>query len=274
MSYYDTVLHPEGLGMHYLVANRFEDFFEEGGYIVLKNYLYNYLLRTIAVQNSLQNERLGWILEIGSGISPVMTRTNCIVYSDLSLRALKILKRTYGKGWYVVGDCMCLPFKPAVFSHAICSEVLEHLEDDWGAIKELARVIGPAGRLVVTFPHKRFYFANDDRFVGHFRRYELHEMADRLRDAGLRPIYTKKVLGPLEKVTMCFVVFCFSMIQKFTPKKLEETQSFKPMNAFASFFKWANRFYMGLAWLDAKIMPRAFSTVLLIKAEKNHRDDN
>ncbi len=40
------------------------------------------------------------------------------------------------------------------------------------------------------------------------------------------------------------------------------------MNILGQFFKWANRFYMLLAWLDARITPRSLSAVLLIKAEK------
>jgi len=45
------------------------------------------------------------------------------------------------------------------------------------------------------------------------------------------------------------------------------------MNIFGKFFKWANRFYMLPVWLDAKIMPRFLSAVLLIKAEKNETGD-
>jgi hypothetical protein len=33
-------------------------------------------------------------------------------------------------------------------------------------------------------------------------------------------------------------------------------------------FRWSNKLYAVFAWLDAKIMPRALSTVLLIKAVK------
>lgn len=247
-------------------TNRFQSLFEEDKYVILKNYLYNYILRKLAVEKILQREKPELILEVGSGISPVMTRTNRIIYSDLSFRALQILKHSHGKGWYVVADGMRLPFKSGIFSHAICSETLEHLEDDWEALKQLAMSMRPSGRLIVTFPHRKFYFANDDRFVNHFRRYELPEMLDRLKDAGFRPISIQKVLGPLEKVTMCFVVFCFSMIQKYKPKKVKGTQNFKLMNIFAPFFKWANRFYMVLAWLDARIMPRTLSTVLLINS--------
>lgn len=38
--------------------------------------------------------------------------------------------------------------------------------------------------------------------------------------------------------------------------------------AIAPPFKWANRLYACVAWLDSKIWPRSLSTVLLIEAEK------
>ena len=54
------------------------------------------------------------------------------------------------------------------------------------------------------------------------------------------------------------------MIQKLRSKKVKAPKNFKLMNVIVSLFKWANRFYMGPVWLDAKIMPRALSTVLLV----------
>ncbi len=256
--------------MNHLHTNRFQDFFEDPQYVILKNYLYNYLLRKRAIEKSLESERPELILELGSGISPIVTHTHRIVYSELSLTALQTLKNIHRKGWHVVADGASLPFKSEVFSHTICSEVLEHLADDQAALKELSRVMKPKGRLVVTFPHRKFYFTNDDRFVKHFRRYELSEMEDRLKEAGLKSILTQKVLGPLEKVTMSFTVFCFSLIQNFSSRRKRESKPHKLIHSFASFFKWANRFYMYFVWLDAKIMPRALSSVLLIKAEKNY----
>ncbi|HUV50216.1 MAG TPA: class I SAM-dependent methyltransferase [Anaerolineae bacterium] len=255
--------------MNHSNANRFQDFFEESKYTLLKNYLYNYRLRKMAVEKSLQHENIKLILEVGSGISPVMTKTRDIIYSDLSFAAIRLLKHSYGKGYYVVADSLNLPFKSKVFSHTISSEVLEHLKDDQKALMELARVMSPSGKLVVTFPHKKSYFANDDRFVSHFRRYELSEMKSKLIDAGLRPININKVLGPLEKITMCFVVYCFSVVQEIKGEKVKQPNNTVLMNILGQFFKWANRFYMLLAWLDARIMPQSFAAVLLIKAKKD-----
>jgi len=256
--------------MEHTENNRFQEFFKEEKYILFKNYLYNYLLRKMAVEKKLKNEKDELILEMGSGISPVMTKTHHIVYTDLSFTAIQFLKKVHRKGWYVVADVTKLPFKADVFYHAICSEVLEHISDDMEAIKELARVMKPVGRLIITFPHRKFYFAIDDRFVGHYRRYEIPEMENKLKEYGLKPISIKKILGPLEKVTMCIVVICFSMMQKLWPQetkagKTEKIQNNTLMNFISFLFKWANLFYMWLVWLDAKIIPRHFSTVILIE---------
>lgn len=45
-----------------------------------------------------------------------------------------------------------LPFRSGAFDSAICSEVLEHVADDRAAARELARVLGPGGWLLVTVP--------------------------------------------------------------------------------------------------------------------------
>jgi ubiquinone/menaquinone biosynthesis C-methylase UbiE len=249
-------------------SNRFQEFFMDEKYIILKNYLYNYLLRKYAVEKTFQNEKHDISLEVGSGISPVVTTDNHIVYSDLSLLALQQLKQSLGKGMYVVADGMKLPFKSGSFSHVISSEVLEHIEDDRRALDEIARVIKLSGVFIVTFPHRRFYFANDDRFVQHFRRYELSDMKDRIKESGLHPVLVKKVLGPLEKITMCTVVYFFSVAKKFHKSNKKRALSSRNLFLFSSFFKLFNRLYAGLVWLDAIIMPRALSTVLLIKAVK------
>ena len=79
--------------MEHLETNRFEDFFEEAKYRTLKNSLYNYLLRKMAIEKIFKDQKPGRVLEIGSGISPVMTCSSPIIYSDLSYTAIKILKQ-------------------------------------------------------------------------------------------------------------------------------------------------------------------------------------
>jgi hypothetical protein len=76
--------------------NRFQAFFESSVYTDLKNLLYNYRLRKRSVSRHLRRVR-GPILEIGSGLSPMITGCDStVVYTDLSLSALWAL-RHHGK---------------------------------------------------------------------------------------------------------------------------------------------------------------------------------
>ena len=252
--------------------NRFEDFFEEDTYRLLKNYLYNYIVRQEAVHKALEMESVERVLEVGSGISPMLTNMNKVVYSDLSLTAMQQLKNTYGNGWYVVADSTRLPFRRGVFSHAICSEVLEHIKDDTAAIREMSRVLDPSGKLILTFPHAKYYFAIDDRLVNHHRRYNLEEIRKKLNAGGFTPIITWKVMGPLEKITMMAVAGCYMLTRKIgnvwpAVDTRRPAAAGKLTNLAVALFKWANRGYARLVGLDAKVMPRCLSAVLLIKCK-------
>ena len=255
--------------------NRFEDFFANVKYHLLKNHLYNYLLRKKAVENALKNESLDRVLEVGSGISPMITRGSRVVYTDLSLTAIQDLRGADGKGWYVVADCTHMPFKRNTFSHTICSEVLEHIEDDTLAICEMSRVLKPSGQMVVTFPHGKLYFAVDDRLVNHYRRYDLAEIKKKLNACEFTPTLTQKVLGPLEKITMILATACYFLtleIGNALPRSdtMQTSRVKKLVSLFVTIFKWANRAYAKLVWLDAKMMPQCFSTVLLMKCSRSN----
>ena len=51
------------------------------------------------------------------------------------------------------GSLTSLPFERARFDCCLCSEVLEHIDDDRTAVVELARVLKPGGWLLVSVPH-------------------------------------------------------------------------------------------------------------------------
>ena len=257
----------------------FKELFKKHKYLYLKNHLYNYLLRKRAIAKCFSHVHPDLILEIGSGISPLVMNYHQIVYSDVSFEAIKILKRNHGRGYYVVADGTHLPFKGNTFSHIICSEVLEHLKNDRKALAESHRSLRkPHGCLIITVPHRKCYFSYDDRYVQHYRRYELTDIIERLQSTGLEPNLIQKVLGPLEKITMLAVVFLFSIINRRKPVEMDlnQTAAVKTIDLFVLIFRWLNQFYKGFAWLDANLMPLSFATVVLIKSaipEKRHSDD-
>jgi SAM-dependent methyltransferase len=252
----------------------FQELFKDKKYVSVKNYLYNYLLRKRAIEKCLKNEQCELILEVGSGISPLVTDRSNIVYSDISFEAMRILKNSQTSVNYVVADGAHLPFKENSYSHIICSEVLEHLPDDRQAIAEISRTLNkPRGRLIITVPHRKRYFGYDDRFVKHYRRYELPEIKDRLQTVGLQPIRIKKILGPLEKITMLGVVYLFSIMNGNKSLSATGGVNLNPrlMDLMIFVFKWINQFYKGYVWLDANIMPRSFSTVILIESKVSRK---
>lgn len=256
--------------MTLLNDNRFEDFFADEVYILLKNHLYNYCLRRRAVQKYVQSEQGELILEVGSGLSPMTEASDRIVYSDLSFPALRTLKRMQGRGYFVVADAAHLPFKAGSFLQVICSEVLEHLPEDRSALRQISSVMKSGGSLILTFPHRRAYFAGDDRFVNHFRRYELEEMITNLAEAGLKTLEIQKVLGPLEKITMLLVVSLFAIFGRV--RKEGRTSGVGERRHHPVFwvtlFHWLNRLYSVPVWLDTRLCPRCFATVLLLRTVK------
>jgi ubiquinone/menaquinone biosynthesis C-methylase UbiE len=252
------------------ISNRFEDFFADDAYVLLKNHLYNYLLRRRALQKCLQSERGELTLEVGSGLSPMTEASDRIVYSELSLSALRTLKRRQGRGYFVAADATHLPFQAGSFSQVICSEVLEHLPDDRAALSEIASVMKTEGSLILTFPHRRSYFVGDDRFVKHFRRYELAEMITNLAAVGLKTVEIQKVLGPLEKITMLTVISLIPLFDRFRKGIRNDMRRQRAASSglLVTLFGWLNRLYCVPVWLDARLSPRSLAAVLLIRAVK------
>ncbi|KKS07498.1 MAG: Methyltransferase type 11 [candidate division WWE3 bacterium GW2011_GWE1_41_27] len=54
------------------------------------------------------------------------------------------------------GDITKLRFPDSSFDKIVCTEVLEHIDDDKTAIKELYRVLKPGGVIAITVPNKNY----------------------------------------------------------------------------------------------------------------------
>src|SRR5207244_3821228 len=65
-----------------------------------------------------------------------------------------------GRG--VIGVCAdlntgALPYRSGAFDRATCLEVIEHVIDPLQLLRELHRVLRPAGRLILTTPNIRYF---------------------------------------------------------------------------------------------------------------------
>lgn len=95
------------------------------------------------------------------------------------------------ESWCTNGDVTRLPIAGATFDKVIASEVLEHVADDRGALKELARVIKPGGTLVCTVPRswpERICWRLSEEYHavagGHVRIYRRADLEEKLATAG------------------------------------------------------------------------------------------
>lgn len=79
-----------------------------------------------------------------------------------------------------------LPFPAATFDLITILDVLEHIEDDRGTLRELHRVLRPGGTLLLAVPAYRFLWGPQDEISGHKRRYMAGEIRERLTTAGFR----------------------------------------------------------------------------------------
>lgn len=82
-------------------------------------------------------------------------------------------------------DLTDLPLPSGHFDGVACGEVLEHLEDDAGALGEICRVLRPGGVVLVTVPANPWRYDWVDLWAGHHRRYTPASLAERLTGAGL-----------------------------------------------------------------------------------------
>jgi SAM-dependent methyltransferase len=107
---------------------------------------------------------------------------------------LSLMAKEQKGRWLVAqADITRLPFTDGSFDVVICSEVLEHIEDNKTAVAELVRVLKPEGDLVVTVPRfwpERICWAISRTYQrepgGHIRIYQKQELVDLLEAAGTR----------------------------------------------------------------------------------------
>lgn len=75
-------------------------------------------------------------------------------------------------------------FMLASVSAAGMFDVLEHIRDDAGALRDIRAVIRPGGRLYLTVPAYNFLYSCEDEEAGHYRRYTLAALTGLLASTG------------------------------------------------------------------------------------------
>ncbi len=137
----------------------------------------------------------GWLLDVGGGTGRVSAGlphlVGGIAVCDVSR---PMLRRSLGKNGIrpIQAPAEALPFPDGAFHRAVVVDALHHFQDQPQAIRELARVLTPGGRLVVEEPDiglavvKAVAFLERMALMGS-RFYSPEAIADMMAAAGLTP---------------------------------------------------------------------------------------
>jgi SAM-dependent methyltransferase len=133
-------------------------------------------------------ERSTRVLEIGCSSGVMIRRLQAAGYGsvlgiDISPEAIAECHRQGTKEARVM-DARRLDFPNDSFDLITASDVLEHLADDAGALRDWSRVLRPGGVLVVFVPAFPGLWSAHDVANYHFRRYRLPELKSKAAAAG------------------------------------------------------------------------------------------
>jgi SAM-dependent methyltransferase len=147
------------------------------------------------------------LLEFGAGIgnmSELLSAYTPLCLTDTDERMLAHLKNKFSYNTDISVNYFDVTQPPpeelvGSFQTVIGINVLEHIEDDEKALGHLATLLQPSGRLLLLVPAKRWAYTELDKQLGHFRRYEKKELAEKLAKASfqIEKLYFFNLVGLL-----------------------------------------------------------------------------
>lgn len=142
------------------------------------------------------------VLEVGAGLgefSSQLTGLDRLVVTDLDPGAVEVMRARFadrdevevaqldvdrvgvaGESWAGPGGDGWQPVDTLV-----AINVLEHIAQDATALRGLAQLVQPGGRLVIWVPGYQQLYGEFDRLVGHVRRYTPTTLTGAMQQAGL-----------------------------------------------------------------------------------------
>lgn len=176
-----------------------------------KNYTYGQIFKFLnEITVKIQRPKLS-ILDLGCGVGPISfflaQKGHEVVGVDISQNAIKIckeIKRTFKlkNVKFVAGDISEIKFKHK-FDLVVMSELIEHIKDDYGLIKNIYNNVNKGGFILVTTPsinaplYRIGFLRSFDERVGHLRRYSEGKLREVIKRTGFKIIGIRKSEGAI-----------------------------------------------------------------------------
>jgi SAM-dependent methyltransferase len=138
------------------------------------------------------------ICEVGAGIGNMSSlilggSPELLVLTDTDLYYQEALRRRFESATNVIVDELTLPdrsagrrFQEYELDTVVALNVVEHIADDVEALRSIATMLRPRGRVVVLVPAMPALFGSLDRELGHQRRYTRGSLIRTISAAGFQ----------------------------------------------------------------------------------------
>lgn len=116
------------------------------------------------------------IVDLGCGtggtIAALASAYTCVGI-DPSLDAITLARNLHPDVQFLHGSAGQLQSIRTPISCCLLMDVLEHIEDDVGFLKDVVLSLPRGGRVLITVPAEMALWSRHDQEVGHFRRYDM-----------------------------------------------------------------------------------------------------
>jgi glycosyltransferase involved in cell wall biosynthesis/phospholipid N-methyltransferase len=149
------------------------------------------------------------VLELGAGIGNMTQHLargrKTYVASDIDAEHMARLRvRFRGRPNLEIRKCDlsdAADFQPllGVFDSVVCLNVVEHVKDDLGALRNIFSTLKPGGRAVILVPQDQKAYGTLDEVLGHYRRYSETQLRVLMEEAGFaveRMLHFNRVTRP------------------------------------------------------------------------------
>jgi SAM-dependent methyltransferase len=132
-------------------------------------------------------------LELGCGTGYVLGELSRLpglrrFGADLLLEGLKFARKRMPDVQFAQVDATRMPYERA-FDGIGAFDILEHIQEDRLALKEIGRALKPGGVLFLTVPQHAFLWSAVDVLSFHKRRYSRHDLQQKLTEAGYELLF-------------------------------------------------------------------------------------
>ena len=228
--------------------------------IALPSYWW-YRARTDLLREVLETyvDRDGRILDVGSADGPSV---GWLRGGDRHA-SLDVDPRGLGRNG-VCGSALALPFEDASFDIVAAFDVIEHCDPEQAALEEVARVLAPGGRLLMSVPAYQWAWTDFDDQNGHHRRYTRPRAVAAVERSGLN----------VDRATYAFSsVFPFFVAERLARRLRHSSREAADVVSLPPVPKPVEAVLIGLSRVDRALLARTdlpFGSSVVVAAHKPH----